>query len=131
MVRSNIDLEVTIKNGFRKCGLYPLNNENVDYTKGVQNHSEALAIKHEINAEIKSTEFGIYSYLNKIPSKLREQGINSGIIVVKICELKQIRIDIEIVGITIQSETYVINEKDSLLSLTLQVQYLFLHGGNI
>ena len=44
MVLSNIDLEHTIKNGFRKCGLYPLN-------------PEAFAIEHEINTEIKATEF--------------------------------------------------------------------------
>ena len=43
MVLSNIDLEHTIKNGFRKYGLYPL-------------HPEAFAIEREINTKIKATE---------------------------------------------------------------------------
>ena len=54
MVLSNIDLEHTIKNGFRKCGLYPLN-------------PQAFAIEHEINTEIKATEFDIaIDIINKI-----------------------------------------------------------------
>ena len=74
MVLSNIGLEDTIKNGFKKCGLDPANPENVDYTKCIQNHSEALA--------------------NKQAPKLHERGIDSDIVVEKICELKQMRKDI-------------------------------------
>ncbi|KAI8127236.1 Tigger transposable element-derived protein 1 [Lucilia cuprina] len=90
MVLSKMDLANTIKNGFRKCGLYPLNPENVDYTKCVQNHSEALAIEHETNKEIKETEFDIaIDIINKIAPKLRERGIDSDIVVEEICELKK------------------------------------------
>lgn len=34
---SQTDLEDAIKNGFRRCGLYPLNEDSVDYTKCVKN----------------------------------------------------------------------------------------------
>ena len=79
---------------FRKCGLYPLN-------------SEAFAIEHEINTEIKATEFDIaIDIINKIAPRLCEQGIDSDIVVEEICGLKQVRKDrsIEILGnLTIQS----------------------------
>ena len=81
MVLSNIDLEHTIKNGFRKCGLYPLN-------------PQAFAIEHEINTEIKATEFYIaIDIINKIASRLCERGINSEIVMEEIRELKQVRKD--------------------------------------
>ena len=67
MVLSNIDLEHTFKNGFKKCGVYPLN-------------PEAFAIEHEINTEIRATEFDIaIDIINKIAPRLCERGINSDI----------------------------------------------------
>ena len=70
MVLSNIDLEHSIKNGFRKCGLYALN-------------PQAFAIEHEINTEIKATEFDIaIDIINKIAPRLCERG-----------DLKQVRKD--------------------------------------
>ena len=63
MVLSNIDLEYRIKNGFRKCDLYPVN-------------PEAFAIEHEINTEIKATEFDIaVDIINKIAPRLCELDI--------------------------------------------------------
>ena len=88
MVLSNIDLEHTIKNGFRKCCLYPLN-------------PEAFAIEHEINTEIKATEFDIaIDIINKTAPSLCERGLDSDIVVEEICELKHVRKgrSIEILG---------------------------------
>ena len=110
MVLSNIDLVDTIKNGFRKCGVYPLNPENVNYTKCIQNHSETLAIEFDIAIDI----------LNEIVPNLRERAIDSDIVAEEIRVLKQMRKDIEISGNnTIQSGMYVINEEDSLLNLNI------------
>ena len=88
MVLSNIDLEHTIKNGFRTCGLYLLN-------------PEAFAIEHEINTEIKATEFDIaIDIINKIAPRLYERGIDADIVVEEIYELKQVKKNrsIEILG---------------------------------
>ena len=105
MVLSNIDLEHTIKNGFRKCGLYPLN-------------PQAFAIEHEINTEIKATEFDIaIDIINKIAPRLCERGIDTDIVAGEICEFKQMRKDqsIEILrNLTMQSGMYVINEEGIL-----------------
>ena len=91
MVLSNIDLEHTVKNGFRKCDLYSLN-------------PEAFAIEHEINTEIKATEFDIaIDIINKIVPRLCERGIASDIVVE------------EILGnLSIQFGMYVINEEGIL-----------------
>ena len=141
MVLSNIDLEHTVKNGFRKCDLYSLN-------------PETFAIEHEINTEIKTTEFDIaIDIINKIASRLCERGIDSDIVVEEVCELKQVKKDrsIEILGnLTIQFGMYVISEggilkmqmkyilepnlpssPDDLVPKRPQVQYLLLNGGNI
>ena len=93
MVLSNIDLDQTIKNGFRKCSLYHLN-------------PQAFAIEHKINTEIKATEFDIaIDIINKIAPRLCERGINSEIDMEEIRELKQVRIDrsIEILAISLFS----------------------------
>ena len=76
MVLSNIDLEHTIKNGFRKCGLYPLN-------------PQAFAIEHEINTEFDRA----IDIINKIAPRHCERGINSDIVTEEIRELKQVRKD--------------------------------------
>ena len=74
-------MEHTIKNKFRKCGLYSLK-------------PEAFAIEHEINTEIKATEFVIaIDIINKIAPRLCERGIDSDIVVEEMCELKQVRKD--------------------------------------
>ena len=86
MVLSNIDLEHAIKNGFRNCGLYPLN-------------PQAFAIEHEINTEIKATEFDIA--IDIIAPRLCERGINSDIVMEEIRELKQVRKDRSIEILTI------------------------------
>ena len=81
MVLSNIDLEHSIKNGFRKYSLYPLN-------------PQALASEHKINTEIKATEFDIaIDIINKIAPRLCERGIHSDIVMEEIRELKQVRKD--------------------------------------
>ena len=88
MVFSNIDLEHTIKNGFRKCGLYPLN-------------PHVFAIEHEINTEIKATEFDIaIDIINKTAPRLCDWGIDPDIVVEEIYELKQVKKNrrIEILG---------------------------------
>lgn len=38
----NTNMEAAIINGFRKCGLYPLNPDNVHYTKCTQNKMESI-----------------------------------------------------------------------------------------
>ena len=71
-------MEHTIKNGFRKCGLYLLN-------------PEAFAIEYEINTEIKATEFVIaIDIINKIAPRLCEWGIDSDIAVEEIYKWKKV-----------------------------------------
>ena len=53
-----------------------------------------IAIEHEINTEIKATEFDIaIDIINKIAPRLCELGIDSDIVVEEICGLKQVRKD--------------------------------------
>ncbi|KAJ8966905.1 hypothetical protein NQ314_003239 [Rhamnusium bicolor] len=64
----------TVKNGFRKCGLYPFNVEAIDFTKCMQDTSRILG---ENNKEvIKPTEFNISHFLyfeSVIPSIKRKE----------------------------------------------------------
>lgn len=66
----------TIKNGFRKCGLYPFDVEAIDFTRCMQDPSRILGKNHEENEELKPTEFRVSHFLyfeSVIPSKKRKE----------------------------------------------------------
>lgn len=88
----NSNMKDYIINGFRKCGLYPLNQDNVDYTKCVKNFQESL--QHQDSSD----EFDILpeewiaakKVVKRIAPTLKEYGINSDIILSEInkCSIK-------------------------------------------
>lgn len=75
-------LEDAIKNGFRKCGLYPFDPNAVDFTKCVQNHLEkiknkASTIKKSPVKGIKKREFTIgIKVINYLKDVLTASGVN-------------------------------------------------------
>lgn len=114
MVLTSLDITDTIKNGFRKCGLYPFNPDNVDYTKCVKNQLEALTEdRHEALENVKESDFDVaIRVINSIAHNLQERGINSGLIVEEINALRETENNpnIKILGnVTIQSGTYIMN----------------------
>lgn len=119
MVLTNINITDTIKNGFRKCGLYPFNPDNVDYTKCVKNQLEMISEeRNESNQTLKETEFDIaIRVVNMIATNLQDRGINADVIVEEIDSLKknQNNSNVEILqDITLQSGTYIINAEGVL-----------------
>ncbi|KAJ8956456.1 hypothetical protein NQ318_010770 [Aromia moschata] len=94
----NCDMGSHIVNGFRKCGLYPLCADNLDYTKCVQNILERQNAGTQDGAEnpISIEEF---KATKKVISKMRIRLTNKGINVDEI--LNEIR-DYENQGTTIE-----------------------------
>ncbi|KAJ3625859.1 hypothetical protein MTP99_016398 [Tenebrio molitor] len=74
------DMTVAIKNGFRKCGLFPLNPDNVDYTKCVQNALERQSNQNQFIPPLDILTFEDYRSAEKvlkvIGPKLETYGIN-------------------------------------------------------
>lgn len=88
------NLPQTIKNGFRKCGLYPFSPDAVDYTKCVQNVLEKL----EHTNQIVSTDSGlpdVRSYeiaeknIKSIQQNLEDRGVNVNILFDELFKLKK------------------------------------------
>jgi hypothetical protein len=79
-----------IKNGFRKCGLFPLNPENVDYAKCVKNTLEKKLQKPDPETEtIDITDLEIAEkVIRKMESKLYTYGVNVQVIYNEIKESK-------------------------------------------
>lgn len=80
---ANVQMKSHIANGFRKCGLFPFNPNNVDYTKCVKNILEKQQTIRETQHEdpitindIKATE----KVLQKIRAPLTSYGINVDVI---------------------------------------------------
>ncbi|XP_065363191.1 uncharacterized protein LOC135956584 [Calliphora vicina] len=118
-VLSKINMEDTIKNGFRKCGLYPFNPDNVDYTKCVKNQLELLVGDQSENEKrLKERDFDrAIEIINRIAPNLCERGIDSDVIIEEINNLKRNGNDqpINILSnVTIESGTYIINEEGVL-----------------
>lgn len=70
----------TIKNGFRKCGLYPFNPDAVDYTKCIKNIQESIMQENKecANEENKVTENDLqttFRVLKNYEKELKESGI--------------------------------------------------------
>lgn len=117
MVLTKMDLVDTIKNGFRKCGLYPFNPDNVDYKKCVRNQLETLTECDQPLTECDQSyrECDInkaISIIRHIKLSLIKRGIDPEVIVEEINMLKN-RKHVEILDdIVIQSGTYIINNED-------------------
>lgn len=117
-VLSAIDLEDTIKNGFRKCGLYPFNPENVDYTKCVRNNLERMTNRSDANNGLHLMDFDkAIQVINLISSRLNSRGIDANIVVEEIESLKNSEgeQDIELLAnVTVQPSSCIVN-KDWIL----------------
>ena len=74
------NLSQTIKNGFKACGLFPFNPNNVDYTKCVQNKREALSAK-----VADPNENSAILVTNQIKDKLEARGIDAIGVIEEIC----------------------------------------------
>ena len=80
-------LESSIINGFKACGLYPFEPNNVDYSKCVKNTAEKLHASNSNNTEIGEIIINeeclvpeLLSLLDKISPQLLERGIESNVI---------------------------------------------------
>ena len=112
-VLTNINLTETIKNGFRKCGLYPFNPDKVDYSKCVKNQLELLEKIYQKTSMHYECDIAD-KIINLISPKLRDRGVDSDIVLEEICLLKNSE-NVEICNdITIQSGSYIINADGSL-----------------
>ncbi|KAJ8953423.1 hypothetical protein NQ318_023540 [Aromia moschata] len=79
------DMTIAIKNGFKRCGLFPFDPNNVDYTKCVKN---TLEQQHAINSRVAENEV-IFTHadfrvaeqiIKKIGSNLEAYAINPEVI---------------------------------------------------
>lgn len=95
-------LKDAIKNGFRKCGLYPFDPNAVDYTKCVQNNLERLKNNIEsLNKSPTKREFNTASMVIKHLNKdLMECGVNVEVVLDVIRNVK----DKQSVNNTVQTE---------------------------
>ncbi|KAJ8933286.1 hypothetical protein NQ314_014114 [Rhamnusium bicolor] len=80
------EFEIKVKNGFRKCGIFPLNPDAVDYTKCIVNTSERLK-KTQTHVSRRSSENitqrdirSAKKVINKIKLELQSYGINTEVI---------------------------------------------------
>ncbi|KAG5896446.1 hypothetical protein JTB14_022525 [Gonioctena quinquepunctata] len=79
-----------IKNGFRKCGLFPLNPDNVDYSKCVKNTLDNLQKSSSAGEEsIEATDLETaVKIIKKVESNLYAHGIDVQLIYNEIDELR-------------------------------------------
>ncbi|KAG5873062.1 hypothetical protein JTB14_007699 [Gonioctena quinquepunctata] len=79
-----------IKNAFRKCGLFPLNPDNVDYSKCVKNTSENLQKSSSAGQEsIEPTDLETaVKVIKKVELNLCEHGIDVQLVYNEIDELR-------------------------------------------
>lgn len=57
----NVNMRTYIINGFRKCGLFPMNSDNVDYTKCIKNTLEKQIMQASENESERISSAGIKS----------------------------------------------------------------------
>lgn len=90
---SNSNIAEHIKNGFRRCGLFPYNPEAVDYTKCVQNtleNIEEFQVIERVNQSLSSSDFkSTYKVLDSLKSNLNGQVSNIDEILEKIKLMEQ------------------------------------------
>lgn len=90
MTLNETNMENYIKNGFRKCGLFPLNEDNVDYSKCVKNTIEKITKTRFSETNITSEECKIAEkVIAKIENSLHSYGINVNVIINEIRQLDQ------------------------------------------
>lgn len=90
------NMTTQIKNGFRKCGLYPLNPDNIDYSKCVKNTLEKKLLNQQLEQNSPDIKNGINEahleiakqIIKKIEPKLESYGISVQVISNEIDELK-------------------------------------------
>lgn len=109
-------LRDTIKNGFRKCGLYPFEPNAVDYTKCVQNNAEKLKRKSSKSPKkgLKKRDFDtaskVITHLNK---KITEHGVDVSVILEVIeCEKNTHGIDDSAASVALEDLQDMINNEN-------------------
>lgn len=86
-VLCNKNLKESIKNGFRKCGLYPYNPNSVDYTKCVQNTLETLNRLHSLDLQLNDLE-SAEKTITFLKDNLHSSGVDVAIVMHEIEKLK-------------------------------------------
>lgn len=76
---NSTDMTNHIKNGFRKCGLYPFNVDNVDYTKCVKNVLEQQNTEATPQTESEKNTVSEVQSAKKVIENLREKLSNKGV----------------------------------------------------
>nr|XP_023029870.1 uncharacterized protein LOC111517824 [Leptinotarsa decemlineata] len=77
-VLNDKSLPQAIKNGFRKCGLFPFDPEAVDFSKCVQNHLENLSDTADQEFVVTEDKFNITeNVLSSMTHKLFEKGVEN------------------------------------------------------
>ncbi|CAH0718999.1 unnamed protein product, partial [Brenthis ino] len=67
---TNIDLRNAIVNGFRKCGLYPLNEDAVDYTKCIKDIQQRKRVSNTNQKTISGRD---YDTATKVITQIKEE----------------------------------------------------------
>lgn len=114
------DMTIAIKNGFRRCGLFPFDPNNVDYTKCVKN---TLEQQHALSSRIDENEVTFThrdfrvseQIIKKIGSSLEAYGINPEVILneIKFFEDEEIRQP------NVSLENFVANAEQDVLSISV------------
>lgn len=77
----NKEMTQTIRNGFRKCGLFPFNVEAVDYTKCVKNFQEGRKKRSILSDDVTDRDFlGAQKVVALIKNNLITKGIDPDIL---------------------------------------------------
>nr|CAI5853559.1 unnamed protein product [Callosobruchus analis] len=87
----NTNMKQHIINGFRRCGLFPLNDNNVDYSKCIKNIIEKNAASTHTSEVSPLSPHEIYcakKVIERIRSKLTDYGINVDVIINEIATLE-------------------------------------------
>lgn len=87
---STINLEEAIKNGFRKCGLYPLNENAVDYTKCVKDTQRKVRTSNgKSKNSVSAKDYDAASkIISLIQDDIRKHNIDTKVILAEIDEAK-------------------------------------------
>ncbi|KAF2881314.1 hypothetical protein ILUMI_24858 [Ignelater luminosus] len=118
----NKNLAESIKNGFRKCGLYPFCSDNVDYTKCVQNSLENLSNKAQDHSESKicpeESQLSDFDTATKIIKDIKQDLENCGVdvnTVLSVIEKQKLMLNESV--LTIKSYNDTVNELSSSITI--------------
>ncbi|CAH1102945.1 unnamed protein product [Psylliodes chrysocephalus] len=106
-----------VRNGFRKCGLYPLNPDNVDYTKCVKNilENKQQHSKTESKVTLENLEIAEHCIRQTEP-KLYSYGINIQVIYNELDELQPKQHEIEVGTIIPMEAITIVPVQDIILN---------------